>query len=169
MIERSHHSAKLGRRKAGYSECERYRYYLIVEWDSAKPALTVCGLNPSTATEKEDDRTIAKMVRLSRRWGYGSLRMVNLFAFRATKPAEMMKADDPIGPEFSEEYMRWFFGSPILCAWGRHGGFKNQGNVMKAVFKVIGLQTFYLKLNGDGSPQHPLYLAEEGLEMTEWL
>lgn len=67
-----------------------YRYELRRRWG---PGQLVCWvmLNPSTADASEDDPTIRRCMGFSQSWGYGGLVVVNLFAFRATKPAELKK------------------------------------------------------------------------------
>ncbi len=167
MIQRHHDSARLGRRTAYYSECERYRYALSIDW-AGGPTLTCCGLNPSTATEKDDDRTIAKMVRLSKKWGYGSLIMVNLFAFRATKPADMLKASDPVGPSNGIGFLFSMTENMFLCAWGVQGTYQDRNRTVLAGMRAHGLRLGYLKLTKDGHPQHPLYLPETDLVITDW-
>jgi hypothetical protein len=67
-----------------------YRYELRRRW---APGQLVCWvmLNPSTADASQDDPTIRRCSSFSRAWGYGGLMVVNLFAYRATKPAELKK------------------------------------------------------------------------------
>ena len=70
----------------------KYRYVLTRIWDETKPTVVFIGLNPSTADEEVDDKTIRKCIGYAKRWGYGKLIMVNLFAFRSTDPS-MLKRD----------------------------------------------------------------------------
>jgi len=68
------------------SDCELYRYMLIREWDENLPRTDFIMLNPSTADEYEDDATIRKCISYAKSWGCGSVRVMNLFAIRATNP-----------------------------------------------------------------------------------
>ena len=73
---------------ATLSLCRTYRYSLTREWGSGLAVLFI-GLNPSTADETLDDRTIRRCIAFARDWGYARLHMANLFAFRATEPRDM--------------------------------------------------------------------------------
>ncbi len=78
-----------------------YRYTLTREVDmfgNGEAAMFLM-LNPSTADETEDDPTIRRCIGFARRWGYSTLHVANLFAFRATSPADLKMASDPIGPD----------------------------------------------------------------------
>jgi hypothetical protein len=46
-------------------------------------------LNSSTADATIDDPTLKKCIMFSKRWGFGAVEIVNLFAFRATKPENL--------------------------------------------------------------------------------
>ena len=76
-----------------------YRYTLWREWDSNKGYVNFLMLNPSVADEEIPDRAIARCVAFAKAWGYGAIRVTNLFAFRATDPDEMKAAAAPIGSE----------------------------------------------------------------------
>lgn len=78
-----------------------YRYRLSRWWDASKPSCTFVMLNPSTAEAdpETDDPTVQKCRRYAARWGYGSLEVVNVFAWRSTDPLVLPKLKDPIGPE----------------------------------------------------------------------
>ena len=43
--------------------------------------------NEATADESRDDPTIRRCIGFARRWGFARLVVLNLFAFRATRPA----------------------------------------------------------------------------------
>lgn len=89
--------AEAVQRDAHLSPCRRYRYALWRRWGDGPHAMFI-GLNPSTADETADDPTIRRCIAFARAWGYGALCMANLFAYRATQPADMLAQDDPVGP-----------------------------------------------------------------------
>jgi hypothetical protein len=140
-------------RSAVLSPCRLYRYEL---WRCFAPGPTVAfvGLNPSTADETTDDATIRKCVGFAKRWGYGSLVMVNLFAWRATDPRDMLKVADPVGP-LNDATLRRLYATVgiLIAAWGNDG--KHLGRD-KAVMEMLP-NLHCIKRNKDGSPAHPLY------------
>ena len=140
---------------ANFSQCRKYRYALWRTWDSSKPYAMFIGLNPSTADETEDDPTIRRCINFSRDWGYGGLCMTNLFAFRATKPADLMLSNAPIGPE-NNAWIKHLAADAgvIIAAWGNHGAYL--GRSKKVVSTLPDLKC--LKMNKTGEPAHPLYL-----------
>ncbi len=136
------------------SDCRTFRYELWRRWSNA-PSCVFVGLNPSTADETNDDPTIRKCVGYAKRWGYGSLCMVNLFAFRATQPKDMLAASDPVGPENDATLQRLARDAGIIiAAWGNDGGHMGRDKSVMAMLPALHA----LKQNKDGSPAHPLYL-----------
>ena len=75
----------------------KYRYRLSRVWDNSLPRVVWCMLNPSTASAFESDRTLNKIIRYSRAWGYGAVEVVNLFAYRTPYPSELPLVADPVG------------------------------------------------------------------------
>lgn len=150
-----------------FSPCRRYRYTLWRDWDmdlfsgcaddaaNANRYVMFIGLNPSTADETQDDPTIRRCIDFAKRWGYGRLCMTNLFAFRATQPADMKMQRDPIGDENDRHLVESAKGAGlIIAAWGNHGSHLDRAaTVIKLVQNLHAL-----RVNADGSPQHPLYL-----------
>jgi hypothetical protein len=47
------------------------RYQLWRIWEQEKPLLLYILLNPSRANAEADDKTVTKLIRFSRSWGYG--------------------------------------------------------------------------------------------------
>lgn len=70
---------------ARFSDCRRYRYTLTRRFADG-PTVAFIGLNPSTADEHADDPTIRRCLGFAKRWGYGELVMLNLYALRSTDP-----------------------------------------------------------------------------------
>jgi len=143
------------------SACSQYRYQLWRKWDPAKPNVVFIMLNPSTADADNDDPTIRRCIGFAKDWRYGSLTVVNLFAFRATRPEDLLKAEDPIG----QENLEWIAratekASTIVCAWG-NGKLINRLLRTRSTYQPlrhINSPLCYLELSQDGTPKHPLYL-----------
>jgi len=160
MITR-HHQKGDAASTAVYSPCERYRYLLTRVWDpSGQKALFVM-LNPSTATEFQNDPTVERCERRARALGFGAFRVTNIFAFRATDPRVMRAQADPIGPANDEAIRDSAEGwaDRILCAWGTHGAHLNRGAQVEALLRATGRPLFTLGLSKGGHPKHPLYIG----------
>lgn len=150
--------------EALYSDCETYRYALTREWDAAAPRLLYIMLNPSTATEAQNDPTVERCERRANALGYGAFRVVNLFAFRATAPADLRRASAPIGPENDrviDDSLTGWSPSLILCAWGLHGSHLGRSEFWRAKLRAGGLQIAHLGLTKAREPRHPLYVSYE--------
>ncbi|MFA7436843.1 DUF1643 domain-containing protein [Castellaniella sp.] len=146
----------LSKKTAVLSDCRRYRYSLSRWW--GEPGLGYAmfiGLNPSTADEVEDDPTIRRCVSFARSWGYGGLVMGNLFAYRATNPAEMMAANDPVGAENDKHLLALARDARIIvAAWGNKGIYQGRGMAVRALIPSLHALT----VTKAGQPGHPLYL-----------
>lgn len=144
----------------------RYRYVLEITWDKAKPRLVACMLNPSTATHLENDPTIHRVSERARMLGFGGVIILNIFAWRDTKPERMKAAAkagaDVVGPE-NDRYIRIVFESAasagwvVLFGWGNHGSFLNRYQSVLELARAAGLQPQCLKVSSQNQPWHPLY------------
>ncbi len=153
---------------AVYSDCERYRYTLRREWDSGARRVTFVMLNPSTATEVQNDPTVERCERRARAMGYGAFQVVNIFAFRATDPADMRRAGDPIGPANDAAILQaaaW--ADRIICAWGTHGAHMGRGAQVAQMLLAQGHLLHHLGLAKGGAPKHPLYIGYN-VQPMEW-
>jgi hypothetical protein len=118
------------------------------------------GLNPSTADAQKNDPTLVRCMGFARDWGFGSVRIANLFAYRTTWPAELKRAQAPIGPQNN----RWLSreakaASLVIVAWG------NDGTFMLRAPQVLQLlpAPHCLAVNQSGQPAHPLYQPASAL------
>lgn len=182
------------------SDGGKYRYRLARIWDdkNARRAVFVM-LNPSTADASIDDPTIRKCIGFARQWSqqnverrigeiggpdhrFGGIVVVNLFGLRATNPAELMKADDPIGSE-NDDYIRkeaWAAAaadSLIVCAWGTNKAIelmdRGPGISLPRFAAVRDMLHAYAPnkicrigdVTKEGNPRHPLYLPYSSVLM----
>ena len=145
---------------AVYSDCENYRYALTRVWDDAGHKVAFVMLNPSTATEVQNDPTVERCERRARALGFGAFRVTNIFAWRDTDPRSMRRATDPVGPENDtaiKEAAAW--ADQVICAWGTHGEHLGRGPKVEAMLRAQNHPLFHLGLSKHGHPKHPLYIG----------
>ncbi len=159
MITRSHTKGDAPS-TAVYSDCERYRYSLSRVWDPAGRKALFVMLNPSTATEVQNDPTVERCERRARALGFGAFTVTNIFAWRDTDPRKMRAAADPVGPENDAAILQATReADQILAAWGTHGAHLGRGPAVEALLRGTGLPVHHLGLTKDGHPKHPLYIG----------
>lgn len=175
---------------AEISPCGTYRYRLWREWRNhpapaqwdmwtnadGSPVVDGAGqqlgepkacvfimLNPSTADGEQDDPTIRRCAGFAKAWGYDRLEVLNLFAYRATKPKDLLSLRherDPVGENNLRAFRQVLSPSRtvgvIICAWGAHGAHIGQDET--ALGWIGDQQRFALGLTKEGHPRHPLYV-----------
>jgi len=142
-------------RQAVLSEDRVYRYRLERTWAEGARATFVM-LNPSTADEDSDDPTLRRCMDFARRWGLAGIAVVNLYALRATDPAELWRATDPVGPE-NDRYLAEAAasGEALIAAWGARA----RDTRVREVLAIPGFERLTcLRTTKRGHPGHPLYL-----------
>lgn len=164
---------------AAISDCGRYRYELTRVWDKDRREVVFLMLNPSTADALADDRTIEKCCRFARRWGWGGIRVYNLFAWRATDPDQLSGVEDPIGPENDGYIFRGTRNRPVVAAWGSSTVMRGDVDMLRARAHAVCRLLEQCKqenplfvlsalvVNQDGHPRHPLYVRE-ATPLTNW-
>lgn len=167
---------------ADISPCGLYRYRLWREWRGTGShenwrwygfkdgAGAECGdpktclfvmLNPSTADGEKDDATIRRCVGFAKAWRYDRMEVVNLYAFRATKPRDMWAAGEARHAPRNQSVIRSSARDAgiIIAAWGTHGAEGDQGEIVRGW--LHGYDIHHLGLSKDGHPKHPLYLPAD--------
>lgn len=143
-----------------YSDCERYRYALTRVWDAAGGRVHFVMLNPSTATEVQNDPTVERCERRARTLGFGSFTVTNIFAWRDTDPRAMRAATDPIGPHNDTAILDASKqADQIIAAWGTHGAHLGRGTEVEKLLRGLRVPLYHLGLSKAGHPKHPLYIA----------
>jgi hypothetical protein len=140
---------------AEFSPCRTWRYALWRKWSDDAPVAFI-GLNPSTADENINDPTIRRCIAFAKAWEAGGLVMLNLFAFRATKPEDMLKAPEPVGTENDATLLKWADRCErVVAAWGVDG---NKGGRAGQVCRLLDRPLWCLGATKAGCPRHPLYV-----------
>lgn len=159
MITRSHTKGDAPS-TAVYSDCECYRYSLTRIWQPGGRKALFVMLNPSTATEVQNDPTVERCERRARALGFGAFQVTNIFAWRDTDPRRMRAAADPVGPENDAAILAGAdWADQVIAAWGTHGAHLQRGARVEALLRGTGRDLYHLGLSKAGHPKHPLYIA----------
>lgn len=156
---------------ATISPCGKYRYRLWRQWDDHAPVMAFCMMNPSTADATEDDNTIRRCIGYAKREKHGGIMVVNVFAYRATNPKELLTVDDPAGPE----NIAYLMGvrpnlllSTLVVAFGKRvGGKRFRDHYCRATNVLSPQHPKCLGINLDGTPKHPLYVRANA-PLIDW-
>ena len=158
-------------RKASLSDDQRYRYTLSRSWGGELEELqTFVMLNPSTADAELDDPTIRRCIGFARALGAPGILVVNLYAFRATKPADLWRAADPVGPH-NDAILTSVLGGrgrPVIAAWGANARQDRVDRFLQLARNAGGRRELTaLGVTKVGAPRHPLYLRGDA-QLTPW-
>lgn len=145
------------------STCGTYRYRLWRYWSWTGSAARFIMLNPSTADSSLDDPTIRKCVGFARRLGFSGIEVVNLFAYRATDPDDLKRANYPVGPE-NDLHIRAALSTATqaICAWGANAAspiVAHRAEQMRHMLDAMYVQPMALAITKSGQPSHPLMLS----------
>lgn len=141
---------------------ELHEYDYIRIWDDSLPVLLFVMLNPAAGEVSDSDTpdvTTRRCIGYAKRESCGGIRLVNLFTLRATYPAELWSATEPVGPK-ADDYLRKALaesGGRAVVGWGSIGGPAAAARIatVQRLAAETGCALMCVRLNRDGSPAHP--------------
>lgn len=141
----------------------QYRYKLTRQ---ARDMHSTCGpalfimLNPSTADAALDDPTIRRCMGFAKAWDCAGLVVANLYALRATNPADLWKNSDPVGEE-NDMILAALIREheTVVCAWGANARTERVDIVRKMFHRLS--RPMCLGITKAGAPRHPLYIRAD--------
>ena len=145
------------------SDCGQYRYLLTREphdlYTTRGPALFIM-LNPSTADAALDDPTIRRCRNFAKAWDCAGIVVANLYALRATDPADLWKHENPVGTD-NDMYLASLIREheTVVCAWGANAKPERVVEVRKMFHRLS--RPMCLGVTVAGAPRHPLYIRAD--------
>lgn len=152
------------------SDCGTYRYRLKRNphdmYATCGPALFIM-LNPGTAGAALDDPTIRRCRGFAKAWDCNGIIVANLYALRATNPADLWTHPDPVGPD-NDMHLAALIREhdTIVCAWGANA----KPERIEQVRKMFGRNSrpMCLGVTKSGAPRHPLYVRGDQ-PLIDWI
>ena len=147
---------------ANFSKDGRYRYTLERRMRSTGTHGVFIALNPSTADAETDDPTIRRITGFAQSFGHGRLTVVNLYAYRATHPQELLNVADPVGAR-NEDAVRTVLktADQIIACLGCSGIVRRLPDSPVEDLLKTRRDVACLGTTMDGTPRHPLYLPKD--------
>ena len=105
--------------RAVFSKDGKYRYLLEKKWDDKKRNITIIMINPSYADELKTDPTVCKLMNFAADNDFGSIKIVNLYAFISTENLNPGNIENAVG-ELNDKYILDAINNTdlIIVAWG---------------------------------------------------
>ncbi len=141
------------------SDDRAHRYWLVRQWEKAKPLLVVCMYNPSTADAKKDDPTILRLCKWAKLWGYGGILVINLYSLRSSDPADVRLSGKLAWGDAQHQAIGHALAiaadqeTPVLAAWGN---LTSAADVIPFRKAAAGIDLICLGLTNGGAPKHPM-------------
>ncbi|MEM9503487.1 MAG: DUF1643 domain-containing protein [Cyanobacteria bacterium P01_E01_bin.43] len=155
-------------RSAEFDSTRQYRYWLKRQWHGARPAISLIMLNPSRADHQQDDPTLRRCIGLAQQRQYGSLMVVNLFAYCTASPKVLKTVSQPVGVGNDEHILQACeTADTIVVAWGNAGSLQQRDRAVLELLKPYRERLYCLGQNQTGQPRHPLYVPRQ-TELRRW-
>ena len=149
-------------RSAIFSDDRKYRYALERVWDDQGERMLFVMLNPSSADAVADDPTIRRCIEFGQKWGFGGVKVGNLFALISTDPRLLHREEFPVGPENDGHLIRLADECPfVVVAWGdalrKHPAFRMREAAVRDLLRPRSQGLLHcLGITAHGTPKHPL-------------
>ncbi|WP_153976914.1 DUF1643 domain-containing protein [Paenibacillus xylanilyticus] len=152
---------------AVFDPTKKYRYLLSREWDASLPRLLYVMLNPSTASHEEEDQTSKQCLYFAKKFGFGSLEIVNLYAIISTDPNQLKFVHDPIGDENDKFILEAASrATTIIVSWGEKHFINQRHNKVARLLTSKGHQLHCLGIAKSGHPRHPSRMSHSIESLT---
>lgn len=122
-------------------------------------------LNPSIADAEVDDPTVRRCIAFAKREGCNAIRVVNVFAWRATDPKGLLAAEDPVGFGNDDHIVHAVRTSHVIvAAWGAGAPRPlalRIDRVHRALLGIASKPVQCLGVTAQSHPRHPLYVRAD--------
>lgn len=144
-----------------------YRY-IIGKCKNVKDPLVAICMNPSAASDEKSDRTVNRIIKISRILSKDGWVVLNTYPERATKAKNIESFCDEISQNNLKAIRNYLYNNnvkEVWGAWGNDNGIKalEKGkNQLIEMLNDMGIKIYYWgSLTLNGNPRHPLQRNEK--------
>jgi len=156
-----------------------YRWSLSYKISKSKKEIIFIGLNHSLSDAVFMDNTTKKIIKISKNYNYGKVKLINLFALISSKPEKLFKHKNPVGylnnNHIYKNLKHWSENKncDLWLGWGNKGKFLNRNKkIAKKImqYNLIRKNNFdkplgplFIKKTIKDNPIHPLYCSDNSI------
>ena len=146
---------------AVFSDDKKYRYQLYRMWEPSLDKVAFIMLNPSVANVTDDDPTTNRCIEFAKKFGYGGLYIVNLYAYVDTVKEHLrgLPLEEARGPENIAHIENVL--SKVNCVVYAYGTAIVEPGPEPEWLKAMVKEPYCLEKTKDGFPHHPGRLAAD--------
>ena len=170
-------------KKCLISKDKEYRWTLSYKISKSKKEIIFIGLNPSLSDSVFEDNTTKKIIKISRNYNYGQVKIINLFALISTNPDKLFTHKNPVGylnnKHIYKNLKHWSENKncDLWLGWGNKGIFQNRNRkISKKIMKFYLIKKNYfknplgplfIKKTIKDNPIHPLYCSNNSILQSD--
>ena len=167
------------------SKNKKYRWSLSFKISKSEKEIIFLGLNPSLSDSIYVDNTTKKIIKICKKYNYGKLTILNLFALISKNPNKLLIHKKPVGylnNNFINKSLKYWSENKnchLWLGWGNNGIFFNRNKkVSKKIMNfystkkenfVNPLGPLFIKKTKKLNPIHPLYCSDNSILHAESL
>ena len=165
---------------------EKLRYYLAIKLDNIKNVkvketsakkskLVAIMMNPSKANKSQSDRTVNKIIRIAKKYGYEEVSIYNSIPFYETKSSKLGSVTEKLAKKFGKKNFQLILKEnlemimsiinskdiDILLATGNPKIDLIKEQMDEIYLKLKGKEVLYYKENKSGYFSHPLFQKQK--------
>ena len=166
------------------SKNQKYRWSLSYEISASKKEIIFIGLNPSLSDSILIDNTTRKIIKICKKYNYGKLKILNLFALISSNPKKLFTHNKPVGNlnnKFLYENLKYWSENEnchLWLGWGNKGIFLDRNKkVLKGIINFYSIKKdnfktplgpLFIKKTIKNNPIHPLYCSDNSALQSEY-
>ena len=156
-----------------------YRWSLSYKISRSVNEIIFIGLNPSLSDSVFMDNTTKKIIKISKKHNYGTVKLINLFALISRNPKKLFNHKNPVGYLNNDhiykhlKYWSEYKNCDLWLGWGNKGNFLNRNKkILKKIMKYYSIKKknfdnplgpLFIKKTIKDNPIHPLYCSDNSI------